>query len=44
LKEGEEEDEDDADSHDNPLGKRRLFDIVFDFLTISRVFPFVADF
>jgi hypothetical protein len=44
LKEGEEEDEDDADSHDNPLGRRRVFDIVFDLLTISRFFFIVADF
>jgi hypothetical protein len=38
LKEGEEEEEDDADSLDNPLGKRRHFNIVFDFLTIPRIF------
>ncbi len=44
MKEGEEEDEDDADSHDNPLGRRRVFDIVFDLLTISRFFFIVADF
>jgi hypothetical protein len=44
LKEGEEEDEDDADSLDNPLGKRRLFNVVFDLLTISRIFYIFADF
>jgi hypothetical protein len=44
VKEGEEEDEDDAEALENPLGKRRLFNIVFDLLTISRIFYIAADF